>query len=539
MAPKPKPVAKIVAKTKRTSRDLTPTPADILKLHSHSSDDIKHNATNSLDRKLSHTKQYGSERIYDTPKSGNTTVSDLQKPLYISTSQGNSSVPGSPHSPGTYAGSPGRGGSPTGKKAPPPPPKRTNSIKSDHHPHLLRKSHSGNTSLAKSAVSDSGMRSQSQYSPSHRPAKDSTPPRPPLPHNYVSSNAHVHAHAQQQQPMAAQYQNQNGGGGSGGGGGQYQDCVKSLSERFESAAAAGQGGGGEVGPGSGPGGRRGSSESSTSISSLASVPEPPHYTPSQNDDFPPPPPPLSTSPPEGPSGGAKHKTQHPHPAGSQSSASDTDNPLSDVIDQLQGKTTGRGPATNNHPPPQQNQPQLRQHTNNDSDGSDSDSGFESNRKSGSSIGSSACATGSTDTLPFANENVGTIKSRSQNSKPSIVTVSGEEGEERTVEVDASFFEDSGTIKRKPAKPEASAAAAAQSQQQQPQQQQQKRTSQQPSRGVPTAFISKPLKKFFRPSATKWRHVRVVVGDPPPPAGAGVSPVGGFQPGITWSCDSIT
>ena len=398
------------------------TTTDIIKLpNSDSIENYKSNATNSLDRKLPLKKQYGSEKIYDTP----TRTTDLHKPLFISTSQGSS--PNSPHSPGHYAVSPvssgsgssgGSAGSPTGKKAPPPPPKRTNSIKSDHPPHMLRKGQ---------PISGSEMQQRqgnNQFSPNHHPGRDVTPPRPPLPQNYtpqqqqqqqqaMSSQQQQHPHQQQQHLQ----QPQNGS---------FQDCVKSLSERFEAGG----------GPGAaGAGGRRGSSESSTSISSLASVPEPPHYTPSQNEDFPPPPPPLSGSPP----GGAQAAAQHGYNSGAL--LRDTDNPLTDVIEQLQGKPATRGP-----------QQQRGADWNNDSDGSDSDSGFESvNRKSGSSIGSTACSTGSTDTLPFANENVGTIKSRSQNSKPSIVTVSNEEGEEgeRTVDVDSSFFEDSGTIKRKP------------------------------------------------------------------------------------------
>ena len=263
-----------------------------------------------------------------------------------------------------------------------------------------------------------------QFSPNHHPGRDVTPPRPSLPQNYTPQHRQQPMSPQQQHNQQQQQQHPQNGS--------FQDCVKSLSESFES------GGGPDA---KGAGGRRGSSESNASISSLASVPEPPHYTPSQNEDFPPPPPPLSGSPP----GGAQATKQHGYNT-SNAPMRDTDNPLSDVIEQLQGKPGTRGPQQ------QQQHQRSAAEWNNDSDGSDSDSGFESvNRKSGSSIGSTACPTGSTDTLPFANENVGTIKSRSQNSKPSIVTVSNGDGEEgeRTVDVDSSFFEDSGTIKRRP------------------------------------------------------------------------------------------
>ena len=451
VAPKPKPVAKIVAKTKRTSRDFTTT--DIIKIHnSDSIENYKSNATNSLDRKLSFNKQYGSEKIYDAPTVPGTT--DLQKPLYISTSQANTTGPGSPHSPGHYAVSPvssgsgGSGGSPTGKKAPPPPPKRTNSIKSDHPPHSLRKgptTPSGN-GTPQGTHQYHASPTHAQFSPNHQQqlhGREGTPPRPPLPQNYVSSNIQQQQPQVMSQPQHHFHQQQQHTQNSS-----FQNCVKSLSERFESS-------GGDGGAGAGAGGRRGFSESSTSISSLASVPDAPHYTPSQNEDFPPPPPPLSGSPP----GLAKAAPQGHYNTSSSSKApmGDNDNPLSDVIEQLQGRPTARGG---------QQQQQTHSSEWNDSDGSDSDSGFESvNRKSGSSIGSTACPTGSTDTLPFANENVGTIKSRSQNSKPSIVTVSNGEGEDgdRQVDLDSSFFEDSGTIKRKP---------KSEQQQQQQQQQQQ-------------------------------------------------------------------
>ncbi len=448
VAPKPKPVAKIVAKTKRSSRDFTPT-SDIIKLQD--GDDIdayKSTNTNSLDRRLDRksSSKYDSgkkgDKIYDTPATTLQGGTDVRKPLYISTSHsshsgsgfapgGSGSLPGSPQSPATgqyVTGSPGSGGSPTGKKAPPPPPKRTNSIKSDHHPPMLRKSHH-QSGKSNGNGEDTRNSSITQQQPPPPPTKDSTPPRPPLPQNYVSSNVP----RAPQQPPHSQQQPPNGGGDGTG----FQDCVKSLSERFE--RSGGNSGQGEAGVGN-SGVRRGSSGSSTSLSSLASVPDPPHYTPSQNEDFPPPPPPLSNAPSDRTTAtSAQHRDSH-------------SNPLSDVIDQLQGRS-GAGGAASQH-----NHPAVRQGAQtpdwglNDSDESDSDSGFES-RKSGSSIGSAACPTGSTDTLPFANENVGTIKSRSQNSKPSIVTVTGGDGEgdegERTVDLDTSFFQDSGTIKRKP------------------------------------------------------------------------------------------
>ena len=390
VAPKPRPVAKIIAKTKRTSRDFA---SDIIKMDGGN---FYPNATNSLDRKASFNRS-SVEPIYDLP-------ADFHKPLYVSTER-NSTPPQSPnkskqyspvhyapassaspqHSPGHYASSP------VGKatrKAPPPPPKRTNSIKSDSNPHLKN-------------ITQKQIQRKTEFT------KDVTPPRPPLPQGYVASPPLRHQTfinndtSQSVNPNKEhEFQNTNKNG--------------SIQDRRDE-----------------------SSKSSSSISSLANVPEPMNYTPSQSEEFPPPPPPISTSPNYTQSLAQNMSNQETRLG----ETLDTDNPLSDVIEQLERKT--------GHSDSRQIVNHEWQDSGTDESGSDSDSGYEP--KQGLNIAQCAAYTGSTDTLPFANENVGTIKSRNQSSKPSILTVSNDEGEdgERVVDVDTSFFEDSGTIKRKP------------------------------------------------------------------------------------------
>ncbi len=391
VAPKPRPVAKIIAKTKRASRDFA---SEIIKMDGGN---FYPNATNSLDRKMSFNKSVV-EPIYDLP-------ADFHKPLYVSTEK-HSTPPQSPnkskqYSPGHYAPgsnaspqhSPGHyASSPVGKvmkKAPPPPPKRTNSIKSDSHPHL------------KNNIGQKQSQRKTEFT------KDVTPPRPPLPQGYIASPPVRHQTFNNDETSQSLKPNKEH---------EFQKTDESSSIKDK---------------------RHEYSKSSSSISSLANVPEPMNYTPSQSEDFPPPPPPISTSPSH-----TKSLAQNTSNQETRISESlDTDNPLSDVIEQLERKT-GNSDA-------RQIVNQEWQDSGTDESGSDSDSGYEP--KHGLSIAQCAAYTGSTDTLPFANENVGTIKSRNQSSKPSIITVSNDEGEdgERVVDVDTSFFEDSGTIKRKP------------------------------------------------------------------------------------------
>ena len=75
-----------------------------------------------------------------------------------------------------------------------------------------------------------------------------------------------------------------------------------------------------------------------------------------------------------------------------------------------------------------------------------------------SVAQNSC---STDTLPFANENVGTIKQKNNQSKPSIVSVNNEEDSDRSVDLNYGMFEDNtDTIRRvKPPTPQAAAVGA--------------------------------------------------------------------------------
>ena len=252
-----------------------------------------------------------------------------------------------------------------GKKPPPPPPKRTNSIKMDGPGPYFEKNLHG------SAGSDN--------SPSS-PAPGAT-----------------------QEPFAS--------------------CVKSLADRFSgtdisSAAASSV----PHTDSSGVTLRKHLTEGSSqkddgrrdSCSSEMSLPEAPHeYTPPEEEDFPPPPPPLLAQ----------------TPTKAYSTYTDSENPLSEVIERLEGKTPT-------------------------SSASGSDTTLASKRNESSSSLDSNISISSTDlnTLPFANENVGTIKQRNPSSKPSIVTVSSEGDEqssEKNIELNSSLFEDNtGTIKRK-------------------------------------------------------------------------------------------
>ena len=391
-----KPIAKIIAKTKRTSRDVT---SEVIKVESPNVDDliVGQSYSGTLGRKSSFTK---SEPIYDTPSS--TEVSSTPPALHQSPVGSRSGSAGSTPAgtPQHYAVSPmarpgsGGGGTPTGpggvsRKAPPPPPKRTNSIKNDGGPPFVADRTGG------SAKED--------------PYAKGGPPSSPA--------------AQQQQTPA------------------FATCVKSLTDRFQDppggkqqyqqqqqhhpqqpaqAPRPGQ----SVKPPppvamrptqqaldtrAKDDGRRDSSSSDISL------PEAPNsYTPPQEEDFPPPPPPISAPTPTRPAPG--------------------NNPLTEVIERLERQ--GGSPTA----------------------------GFTGKRNESSSSLDSTTSVSSTDlnTLPFANENVGTIKQRNPSTKPSIVSVSsGEDNAERNVELNQSMFEDNtGTIKRKPNSSSSSSSASA-------------------------------------------------------------------------------
>jgi len=120
-----------------------------------------------------------------------------------------------------------------------------------------------------------------------------------------------------------------------------------------------------------------------------------------------------------------------------------ENILSEVIERLERSGTGSGSSTvRRHTGPRLGDWQDCRLSNDSSSGSeDSDSGLESRRsESNTSLdGSVSCTAASSadmNTLPFANENVGTIKQRgSSSSKPSVVATS----DSGTVELNSSLF----------------------------------------------------------------------------------------------------
>lgn len=392
---RPKPIAKIIAKTKRTSRDVTSSiPGDIIKVDCPTLEDIGGNPgySGTLGRKSSFSKP---EPIYDTPSSemSQSSPSLHHSPVASRSSSAGSTPAGTPQH---YAVTPmTRAGSGTiGRKAPPPPPKRTNSIKCEGPGPYVDRNVQRTVSVSEEHPHQKQPQQQQQQQP------ETNQHRPAVP-----------------QPKPA-----------------FSGCVNSLNQRF-------QGNSNNKDEVSSPpvtlrerppaldsrnakdDGRRDSSSSDMSL------PEAPNeYTPPQEEDFPPPPPPISAPTPTGPT----HYT-------------DCDNPLTEVIERLE------------------------RNSNQSNSDSGVGAGFSGKRNESSASLDSTHSVSSTDlnTLPFANENVGTIKQRNPSSKPSIVTVSsGEESADKNVGLNTSVFEesDTGTMKRKP---QASAEAAAASSSAQP------------------------------------------------------------------------
>ena len=130
-------------------------------------------------------------------------------------------------------------------------------------------------------------------------------------------------------------------------------------------------------------------------------------------------------------------------AGNRDLLGGAENILSEVIERLERSSSGSGSSTiRRNTGPRLGDWQDCRLSNDSSSGSeDSDSGLESRRsESNTSLdcSTSCSATGSADmnTLPFANENVGTIKQRgSSSSKPSVITTS----DSGAVELNSNLF----------------------------------------------------------------------------------------------------
>ena len=399
IAPKPKPVAKIIAKTKRSSRE---GPPEIIKLDNNNT--IENNSgsmaysCSTLPRKFS--KRNHREHIYDEP------ADNPESPPHGIFGVTNSSVPNSPAHHGQE--SPwGKGG----KRAPPPPPKRTNSIKCN-----MNKVGRG-PEICMDDTSDC--------------------------QNWLVSSQNCEGSLQPQgKPI-------------------YANCVQSLSERCPSKQLV-------------PGNDRR------------------HSSTGNKDSFPPPPPissPVSSLASVSLASCLSSSATSNYTSGESYNnnqlsyvSSDLDNPLNDIIQQLEQTSsteptnitsTHSTPGTHRKPPAIAPKPaviskippkdvKLGDWQDGRNDGSDASDNVEASSageklQSVSSESNPSSGTSDTNTLPFANENVGTIKQRNPSNKTSIVTVSGSEDGDldhcntsKTVDLNCSIFEDdTDTIKRRP------------------------------------------------------------------------------------------
>ncbi|XP_070183018.1 caskin-2-like [Littorina saxatilis] len=485
--PKPKPMAKVVAKTKRTSRECSPD-AEMEKHECENNSDGAKTAPavlgtssvaavaammersgevytgGTLKRKSGGSPATGQlrvetrEHIYDqpqlSPKSAAAAVNapaspkpqvmpKPASPLHVATH----------HNPAAQSS-----GSPTGrsKKAPPPPPKRTHSIRNDTAPPVVNKVEPNNTftvtttasvgapSSPLPAKSNSSVKNVSHPTitpvksvshPTNTPVKSvshptntpvkvvSHPPNTPASTTSTTAPTPAAVPAKPEPPVAEKPQTQA-----------FASCVKSLSERFGSKK-------GEI---------EGSQESLSSDS----------------DDFPPPPPPIAmdiitpkihnygipsktdihhTPPsvrdyamhghhPPGPHNKdygfqSRLKTLH---ATDPSALRSDQHALMASATPMKRISPGRDvPATSTA---QSKGPEAPVVTSNLGDKrSESTTSFESTTSSSST---------DSNTLPFANENVGTIKQRAAAVKPSIVQAfEGGDGQ-RSVDLNQELFDGS-------------------------------------------------------------------------------------------------
>ena len=405
---KPKPVAKIVAKAKQSSREGSPDIIDIEKHEAERNNDGYKSPVKNLEgfkyplATNGSLKRRTSEHIYDIPQAGpprstgnyvNYPPVSMQQlpqspggPLYVSTQYEQSRPPSG--SPRTSQGSPGG----RGKKAPPPPPKRTNSIRT-------AESKLGTSSEPSSVLS-------------------TPPPLHPKP------------------TMAASPQQQA-----------FVNCVQSLSERF---------------------GKNSSENAGDNLSS-------------DGEDLPPPPPPVAMdliTPKVHNYGllGKNDKTtsgeymlQQRLKRDSSSAAnngnSGGESPFGVKLRQAQTESQPQPHANYvnidqasavmsqnsvQETLPKQNDSQTCVQNNLDETAKESviRNGLDKKRKdsSGSECNASTSSLDS-NTLPFANENVGTIKQRIPSAKPSLVMVLDDSGAPPDEDSDSVFSDDMDTIKR--------------------------------------------------------------------------------------------
>lgn len=436
VAAKPKPVAMIVAKSKQSSREGSPDIIDIEKHEAEKNNDGYKSPVKNLEgfkfplASNGSLKRRTSEHIYDTPQIGpprtvnnyvnypplsmNQVPTGPASPLHVSTQFAYShQQSGSPRS--SQQNSPGG----RVKKAPPPPPKRNASLR---HSEIINKN---STSNSGQNVTRSGPGMTSVLSP------------PPI----------------QQKPQISTPQSQA-----------FVNCVQSLSERF---------------------GKK--SEENSAGDNLSS----------DNEDLPPAPPvAMEIIEPKISNYGLLGKSdktssgeymlQQRLKRESSSSASPTSNGVESAFgvklrqakteSQSQNQSSDNSVIVNpscsvvsqssvqdkNGVNTQNAQNCVQQNSDSANVTKDSKSQVNESEKlkktlTGSGRGDLSSSTSSLDsnTLPFANENVGTIKQRAQQSKPSLVMILDDgniasHGEENLDHTDA-FTDNTDTIKRTPNK----------------------------------------------------------------------------------------
>ncbi|XP_048758493.2 caskin-1-like isoform X4 [Ostrea edulis] len=382
---KPKPVAKIIAKTKRSSKETSPEIIDIEK-YEKNQEFGKSPGKSFLLNTVMLQKTGQSDHIYDQPRMQNSPKSPkspthppvshpfpvtTMAPVFVSVSNQN--------------GFQQSQSSPTGRKVPPPPPpKRTNSI--SNRQDLNSSRYAG--SIPKSALQNIDQNTQRTTAMTQGNPPQSTPRRGSL-GNDVND----------QKQLA------------------FATCVQSLSAKF------------------------GSKRMETSSEDVNS---------SDGEDFPPPPPPIAMDiiTPKIHNYGIPSKDektpaelrgmgklgQPTTPNGNSSTNHTADKPSS-----YKYKAPVLLPVKENTPPPKvsmvpnftQNPPVLN-HVTTTAQSKDpvqnsprvQHLSHELRRKDSTSSSDSVVSASSVDsnTLPFANENVGTIKQRAPTTKPSIVPI---------------------------------------------------------------------------------------------------------------------
>ena len=422
--PKPKPIAKIVAKSKRVSCEL---PSDIMLMEKA---DSSYTMTGTMCKSaVSSSSTHSTEQIYAQPICSQSP----QSPVPHSARSSMNSSPS--HSPTHYAMSPLKN-----KRMPPPPPKRTNSIKSTDNMSLQQTLEARRAELTHSQID--GAAGSLQGAPPTPP-----PPPPPAPHAVPvltsqtvpmsaslpapgSSSLHAapsvktgvlssamqqpHQHQQQQHQYQQQQQHQQPQQSQA----DFSNCVKSLADKFNKP---------ELQP------------VATSSRTSTHHPQPPPK-PSPGEDFPPPPPPIAMQIIT-PYKGQLHNSNIQPSGSGNSGAGNTNNSNSSstLPSHHGGWGSDDGSSTVKRvKAPSRGETSASALTLSDRDSSSSTSSIDSNAST-SSVES--------NTLPFANENVGTIKQRAAASKPSILSAGGDvDTGDRNL--DSSLFEDgSGTIKR--------------------------------------------------------------------------------------------